>query len=244
MSDHKFQMLRRAVHAGHIEAIVFDLDGTLYSSKAGLEFQLKPKMVEHTSLALGIRQSEARNLLQKYREEFRSSVLGLQKYHSIDPEEFLNGVYRDLDRSRIVPYSGLSEAMHTLSRLVPLYLLTNSNRQYATLVVEQLGLTGVLIRMFPVEEANFVRKPNLEPYLTLLGRLGVAPQRVLNVDDSYLNLEVAHGLDLLTVLVSNGIADPPKFWEMHKRVYHDAPDYVDYHTHYIADFMSRLAMTT
>lgn len=220
-----------------IRAIVFDLDGTLYSSRAGLEFQLKPKMVGHAASVLNISEDEARALLGKYRKEYRSSVLGLKEYHDIDPTDFLHAVYSSLDLSKIQLYDGLSELVESLSAITPLYLLTNSNRSHAQSVLKKLEILQFFTCVFSVEDAGFIRKPNKEAYETLLANLKLDARSVLCFDDSYPNLQVAHDLGMYTAMVSNGISEPPKFWEMHRLEEHDAPDFVDVCDHSITNLL-------
>lgn len=236
----KLPLIRAMLRNNEIKAVVFDLDGTLYSSKAGLEFQIKPQMCAQTANQLGVSEAEARQLLARYRDEFRSSVLGLREYHGINPADFLNAVYGNLDRSVIVPYLGLADQIKSLSQLCSIYLLTNSNRLHALDVLSRIGLTDTFMEIYSVEDNDYIRKPNAEAYQTLLQNLGFAPESILCFDDSYPNLEVAHGMGLRTALVSNGIVEPPLFWEMHKRETHAAPEFVDLFTFDLTNLLTSL----
>lgn len=220
-------VLRKKILDGQIKYVLFDLDGTLYSSKCGIEFQIPPLMVKQTSITLSIEKEEAKKLLRTYREEFKSSVLGLEKYHSINPFEFYQRVYDEIDISPIEQYLGLKGHLEELSKVVKIYLLTNSNQSHVNRVLSMLDIQQYFEKAFSVEFANFIRKPNPVAYEIAVKNMGAIPSEVINIDDSFLNLEVANKIGLYTILVSNGIADPPMFWEMHKKVFHKAPDYVN-----------------
>lgn len=221
------EILRTKIRNGQIKHILFDLDGTLYSSKSGIEFQIPSMMVKHTANVLSIEKEEAKVLLRKYREEFKSSVLGLEKFHGVNPTEFYKLVYDDIDISPIEKYDGLQHHLEQLSKVVKLHLLTNSNSTHASRVLKILEVEQYFESVFSVEFANFIRKPNPQAYEIAIRNMNATPSEIINIDDSFLNLKVANEIGLHTILVSNGIAEAPMFWEMHKKVFHEAPNYVN-----------------
>lgn len=225
--ENNIDILRNKIHNGKIKYVLFDLDGTLYSSKSGIEFQIPPLMVEQTSIELFIDKEESKKLLRLYREEFKSAVLGLKKYHNINPFEFYQKVYEKINISQIEKYCGLKEHIENLSKIVKIYLLSNSNESHVARVLNKLEIYQYFEDLFSVEYANFIRKPNQIAYEIAIENMGANSSEIINIDDSYLNLEVANKIGLHTILVSNGIADPPMFWEMHKKIFHEAPDFVN-----------------
>ncbi len=232
--------LRRALSRNTVQAAVLDLDGTLYSSKVGLEFQIKPRMVGQAQIELGLSERDARDLLRRYREAYGASVVGLKKHHEIDPEQFLTSVFSGLDVDGLTPYDGLIEELPRLADQIPLYLLTNSSASHVAALLRLLGLEPCFRKAFSVSAAGYIRKPDPRAYETLLENTGIPPDRVLVFDDSWPNLHAAHKLKMWTVLVSNGVADPPQFWEMHRREFHTAPDWVDGYTHDFGRTLGRI----
>ena len=232
--------LKRDLNAGKLLHIIFDLDGTLYSSKSKMEFQIIPNFQDQTSKYLKIPKEDAITLIKKYRKEFVVPILGFKKYHGVDPYAFLNDVFRNIDISKLKPYNGLNIAIKKISEICNVILLTNSNKSHADRILNEIGLRSYFNDILSTERFNFIRKPNKYVYEEILRITGSDPNTILNIDDSYLNLEVANHFGLRTILVSNGIADPPKFWEMHKRIYHDPPTFVDYATHDITKSLNFL----
>jgi putative hydrolase of the HAD superfamily len=218
--------MREKIKTPLIKHVLFDLDGTLYSSKSGIEYQIVPLIVKHTALVLSIAECEAKVLLRNYRQEFKSTVLGLQKYHNIDPVKFFETVYNDINVETIRKYDGLQDNIELLSKGMSLHLLTNSNRTHANRILKKLGLFQYFTNIFSVENANFIRKPEPIAYLTALKNISAKPNELVTIDDSYLNLVTANNLGISTILVSNGISKPPLFWEMHEKIYHEAPNFV------------------
>lgn len=232
--------LSSLLHDRKIKAVIFDLDGTLYSSADGLEQQIRPAMRKQTMKALNISEDKARELMVRYRNEYGHGVLGLQKEYGVDPKRFLAAVFSGLDRSVIQPYKGLENHIKALSALAPLYLVTNSNTDHAQAVLSALKLKSYFTRIFSIEDLYYRLKPLGTGYENILRRIDVPAQSVLVFDDSYLNLETARKLGMRTVLVSNGLAKRPLFYEMHKMKEHDAPKWVDGSTDHITDFLGSL----
>lgn len=226
MSASKPIHLREALRAGQVGAFLFDLDGTLYSSTAGLEDQIRPGMRRRVSELLGISEDEARELMMHYRSEYGHGVLGLQAEHSIDPERFLADVFDRLDRSVIEPYPDLPRVLAAAAERVELFLITNSNRSHAEAVLSLLGVRSHFARVFAVEDAGFRLRPQPDGYQKFLKVTGYQPSAIAAFDDSYLNLEVANQMGMYTVLVSNGLVPYPDFWEMHRRERHSAPPWI------------------
>ncbi|WP_190238719.1 HAD hydrolase-like protein [Salipaludibacillus neizhouensis] len=223
----------------NIKAIVFDLDGTIYPAKQ-FENQIKPNMVKHAAKTLNIDEESARKTLALYRKEFRSSVLGLQKYHEIDPKIFLESVFNDIDTSSALMYPGLLEELQLLSTKKSLKLLTNSNYSHAEKMVTKFNLTNVFDNIYSVDDWNFIRKPNIEVFDGLVERLNLPSESILIVDDSYLNLEIAHHKGMRTMLVSNQIVEAPYYWEMHKREKHLPQSFIDLAAHNITTLVKEI----
>ena len=220
--------------------VIVDLDGTLYSSKAGLEFQIRPKVREHASRLTGLDDRSVRMLMVEGRKKYGHGILALRHEYNIDPWEFLEAVYEEIDRSKIEPYPGLQEQLSKLQDQAALHLLTNSNRSHTLEVLRILNLRGCFASINSIEMSDFCLKPHPKAYLNILKRYDLRASRTLVVDDSYLNLETARDLGMHTCLVSNGIAAPPLFWEMHKQEEHAAPSWVDRSTHDIVEFIKTL----
>ncbi len=230
-----------ALQSGDITYILFDLDGTLYESSAGIEAQLRDAMVSHASRFLGIEKSEARTLLRYYRAMYTASVIGLQKHHSINPVAFYEAVYDSLDVSAMTPRLGCVDAIKRLAQHVPLGVFTNSNRSFTSRTLMFLGLIDFFERVVTVEDHGFIRKPQIAAYDQMFDSLQRPPEQVLMFDDITSSLEVMDGMGAHGVLVGNGLRPYPHFVDLHTDVEYDGPPpYVMASTHDIVAFISEI----
>lgn len=220
-----------------VDVCIFDFDGTLYPSSAGIEGQIKDRFRICASKMLNLTDNEVRKLLHQYRTKYRSSVLGLEKHHGIDPFEFYEELYSGIDIGRMLPKAGLKEALESLSRSKPLYVFSNSNRSFVLRGLDHLGLTAYITDAFTVESFNFIRKPHQEVYLATVDRVGYSADKVCMFDDIPSSLETAKKVGFVTVLVGNGLRDSG-FVDLHTgEEYTDPPEYCDYAAPDIAKFI-------
>lgn len=234
--------IAESIASQRLKAVVFDMDGTLYASSAGVEQQIRPAMVATASQVLHIGIEESKKLLRKYRSEYKSSVLGLERYHGVDPFSFYVEVYSKIDIAKMQPYEGLSSALHDLSKICPLFVLTNSNSSFADRVLSRLGILPIFESIYTVEDNNFIRKPNRVVYESLFSdKLKMKPDEVVIFDDIASSQEVASSMNCMTVLVGNGLRPEPEFVDLHTgKEYLRKPDYVDYSTHNISLFLKAI----
>lgn len=237
------EILSTLIRGGTMKTIVFDFDGTLYESSAGIEQQLRPLMVQRAARALGTSSEEARRILREYRAQYKSSVIGLREHRGIDPEAFLQGVYDDLDVTRMLPRPGLRVELDRLRKVLPLVVFTNSNRSFTHRAIGRLGLDGVFDTVLTVEDNGFIRKPEPEAYDGLYRNLGVSPGCVVMFDDIASSLRIMKGFGSKTILVGNGLRPEPNFVDLHTgEEYGQAPDFVDASTHDLVGFLMEMNM--
>lgn len=221
-----------------VRAFIFDFDGTLYPSSAGIEGQIKSRFRMCAEKRLNLPAREVQKLLHQYRTEYRSSVLGLQERHGIDPQEFYEELYGGLDISTMVPKPKLKEALERLSRKVPLYVFSNSIRSFVLRGLAHLGLKEYITDTFTVEDNNFIRKPHREVYEATIRRLGVPASTICMFDDIPSSLRTAKEVGFITVLVGNGLRESG-FVDLHTNEEHEAaPEWCDYAAQDIAKFIN------
>jgi putative hydrolase of the HAD superfamily len=239
--DDKAKSIADPVSFGEIDVLVFDFDGTLYESSAGIEQQLRPLMVRHAAQVLGVSAKETRRVLAGYRAEYKSSVLGLREHHGVDPETFLRNMYDDLDLAKMTARPGLRFELERLRKKVPLIVFTNSNRSFTHRAIGLLGLAGVFEIVFTVENNGFIRKPEIEAYEGLYRSLNLVPRRVAMFDDIASSLRIMSGFGSRTILVGNGLRVEPNFVDLHTGEEHSqVPDFVDAATHDLVGFLKAM----
>lgn len=176
-----------AVHREGLKAIVFDLDGTLYQEER-LGEEVNQSAIGYVAFLKGVSRSEADAMLQKARDESGDGgtlsravvALGgtLVEMHrrfaaDVHPEQLLK---RD-DR---VP-----ELLKLLGTRFQLHLYTNNNRELSQRIMAQLGIDGLLHRVFTIED-YWLPKPDSRVITSILQITGIKPAEALFVGDRYL----------------------------------------------------------
>lgn len=222
---------------GVVRAVVFDLDGTLYPSRPQIHDEIKRRTVSVAARLLRLEPAQARTLLRGYRVRYGSSVIGLERHHGIDGSQFLEEVYAALDARAVQPCADLAVEVVRLAARVRVCVLTNSCVSYGERALRQLGLSQVVREVYGAQSFGYLRKPDASPFHGVAGALGMPARQLLMFDDSVSNLEQAHACGLATVLVSNGLAQPPWFWELHRGCPVAAPSFVDGYCHDLVGFL-------
>lgn len=215
----------RALFA-HVETWVFDLDNTLYPPGARLFDQIEARMTAYVMQALGVVADEANRLRQHYWQSHGTTLAGLMREHRIDPVAYLADVH-DIDLSAVAPSEALRAAIGRLPGRKIVY--TNGSREHARRVTAAVGLDGAFDRLYGVEDAGYLPKPEAAAFGAIFALDGLEARRAAMFEDDHRNLRVPHGLGMRTVLVGP-LADPDP---AHGHVHHRTAD--------LADFLGRLA---
>jgi phosphoglycolate phosphatase/putative hydrolase of the HAD superfamily len=184
-----------------LTAIILDIDRTLYDHDEYADGQLESqyrKLAEHWS----VREEEARERVRSWREEYARNnggktqslgntfaALGVPietsaawRNATIRPEEYLE---RD---ERLVA------ALEELARGLPLMAVTNNPVAVGQATLRVLGV-GELVRDVVGLDTTLRSKPDTEPFLEALRRLGMPAAGVISVGDRY-DVDIAPALAL------------------------------------------------
>ena len=106
---------------------------------------------------------------------------------------------------RLPLFPGVEETVAHLAARVPLALLSNTSPQHWATVSSQTGIFESFSKLFLSFEIGLM-KPEAEIFEHVLAALGVAPERVLFLDDSERNVQAARALGIDAKLV-RGFSD-------------------------------------
>ena len=185
----------------NIAVWVFDLDNTLYPAHCDLGAQLGQRMGAFVARFLNLPLDQARVLQKKYFHAHGTTLRGLMLEHDLHPDDYLDYVH-DLDLSGIPLDDRLGPALQALPGRKVIY--TNATNKHAHRVLGHLGVKHHFDGFFDIIDANFIPKPNQQPYETLLRRHGIDPNRAAMVEDIAQNLVPASNLGMATVWVRGG----------------------------------------
>ena len=173
-----------------LEAIVFDLDGTLYESP-GLAAEIGVSAARYIAGLRGVTTEEARLLLAETRKRL-ADVRGGEAPLTVACTE-LGGTAEELHRHftadidpalHLVRDERVIRLLAALQRRYALYLYTNNNRVLAGRILELLGLDDFFPVFFSIE-FTWRPKPDMETLQQLFSTIGSDPGAILFVGDRY-----------------------------------------------------------
>jgi putative hydrolase of the HAD superfamily len=209
-----------------IQAILFDLDDTLYPRSAGVLGQIREQILRYMRTRLGLVPDEADALRRHYLQAYGTTMRGLQLHHGIDPEEFLAYVHDIPLGNYLRPNPELSQALASLPQRKVIF--TNASREHAERVLDTLGVRDHFERIVDVRDVDFENKPRTSAYRRICQLLGLRPDECILVEDNIHNLLPAKGLGMTTVLVGE-----------ETKADHIAVDYAISSVEEIADILDR-----
>jgi HAD superfamily hydrolase (TIGR01509 family) len=181
------------------DAVVLDLDGVLVDSEERWDGARRALVAERggtwkdgaTEAMLGMSSPE----WSAYVRDELGVDLPAEDIGAAVVERLLAGY-----REALPLLPGAVEAVRALGERWPLGLASSSNAPVIALVLERTGLDGV-IRAWVSSEEVARGKPAPDVYLEAAGRLGVAPERCVAVEDSSNGLRSAAAAEMAVVAV-------------------------------------------
>ena len=174
--------------------LLFDLDNTLYSSRHGLEDNVRRRIREFSSGFLGISPDEAWRQRMALAGKYGTNLEWLMGEKGFtDVEAYLAAVHPPNEADSLPADPELRAFLAGLP--IPKAILTNSPREHAELILSRLGITDLFTHIFDIRRNGYKGKPRPEVFMRALDILGVKAQDVLFIDDSpsYVESFIAFG---------------------------------------------------
>lgn len=205
-----------------IDAIAFDLDGTLVDSAPDIRHALNAALDE-----AGLEGFDLDTVRAWIGDGPDALIAHALCWHGIDADEAPHGRLRQtfdaatlaapLQSGRV--FHGIAELVIGLARMLPMVVVTNKPTPLACAVLDAAGLLPFLTGVHGADTAD-QRKPAPDLLLSAAHRLGVAPARLLMVGDAPPDLLAAKAAGCPAALVAWGyggraIADVlPRAWRL------------------------------
>jgi phosphoglycolate phosphatase len=193
-----------------LEAVLFDLDGTLLDTAADIALALNRTLAEYGFHPAT--QDEVRNMIGRgapiliERAAARQGRELGQAAHAGMIERFFHhyGALQETNEVDAQPYPGAAEALRRLHEAnVRTGVVTNKQERFARGLLARLALIGWVDVVVGGDSCER-RKPDPQPLLFACSRLGVTPERALMVGDSINDVEAARGAGIPVVCVPYG----------------------------------------
>jgi len=185
----------------NVDTWVFDLDNTLYSADSGIFQQVSELMGKFVSKHLNIDIKEAKKIQRKYYKKHGTTLRGMMDNHGVDPDTFLNEVHQ-LDYSIVEPNQKLNEELDKLRGKKIIY--TNANLPHVNQVLSRLELTNMFDDIFDIKMADYIPKPELNPYKQFIDKFNINTSCAIMFDDIAKNLVPAKDLGFTSVWINAG----------------------------------------
>ena len=193
-----------------LEAVLFDLDGTLVDTAADIAEALNRTLVEVglTPLAPGeVRRMIGRGspMLIERAAVSQSRVLD-EPAKAAMLERFFHhyGYLEESGEFKAKPYAGAAECLRTLHEAgLRTAVVTNKHERFASGLLQALALSTWVDRVVGGDSCP-LRKPDPAPLLFACAQLGVAPLRALMVGDSKNDVQAARGAGIPVLCVPYG----------------------------------------
>ena len=207
---------------------IFDLDNTLYSGQTKVFSEVDKKMSSFISEKFNVNLIEAKKIQKEYFYAYGTTLSGLMKKKSVDPNEFLEFVH-DIDISWLPKDKNLKEELIKIKEKK--YIFSNGSHAHINNVTNQLGINGLFDGAFDITDGDFVPKPHLEPYKKLIEKFKLDPKQSILIEDIAHNLEQAKNLGMKTCWLENDEAFAKK----------DAnKPYIDYKINNLPSFLQKI----
>ena len=148
------------------------------------------------------------------------SVFDLASARGISDDEILRlrrlrgQRYSELIDEGVRVLEGVSETLECLHGVVPMAIVTSSDRDHFDRIHDQTGLARFF--EFILADGDYTHhKPHPEPYLIAAARMGVAPQRCLVIEDTERGLASATTAGMSCIAIPNELSRSGNFEAAH-----------------------------
>jgi len=177
---------------------VFDLDNTLYPAESTIYDSIGARMTAYIARHVGLSHEAALTLRERYFHQYGATVVGLVRHHGVDLADFVEDVH-DVPVDQVSPEPELRDLIAALPGRR--FVFTNGGRDYAGRILRRLGITGLFERVVSLEDVGLHPKPAPAAFRKMMELGGFDSARAVMFEDHLLNLETAHALGFVTVLV-------------------------------------------
>ncbi|MEP6549385.1 MAG: phosphoglycolate phosphatase [Gammaproteobacteria bacterium] len=193
-----------------LQAVLFDLDGTLLDTAADIALALNRTLLEYGCASLA--EDEVRGMIGRGSPILIERAAAAQG-RAIDAatqaamvERFFHhyGELEELNEGSARPFAGAAESLHSLRDAgVGVAVVTNKQYRFASALLARLGLAGSVDVVVGGDTCER-RKPDPQPLLFACESLRALPANSLMVGDSVNDVQAARAAGIPVVCVSYG----------------------------------------
>jgi len=188
--------------------LLLDVDNTLYPPSCGVIERVDALINRYLVERVGIDAAEVDAIRRRLWTDYGTTLHGLMHRRGIDPADYLAFVHA----VELADVLAGDPALGAMLRRLPLLkvAVTNGSAAHARAVLERLGVRDLFFRIYDLERLDYVPKPYLQAYQTVLTDLHARGSDCVLVEDRGANLRAAHQLGMGTVHVADGAPAVPE----------------------------------
>lgn len=180
-----------------IKAVLFDFDGTLVNTN-----DVIIESWQHTYRYYTGREESVDKITACFGEPLLITMA--REFPNVAPEESA-AVYREYQKEKadelVKVFEGVPEMLETLRQAgYRLAIVTSRTRESALRYLNMFGLADYFEAMVSCEDTD-IHKPNPEPILLCLEKLGIGKDEAIMVGDSPFDMKCANNAEVKSVLV-------------------------------------------
>lgn len=188
------------------EALIFDLDDTLYPSTSGVWDAIGHRIDRFMIDVVHLPVDEVPGLRRQLFKEYGTTLRGLSAVYHINEQDYLDFVHD-------IPLENYLRPDPSLRGTLQMYpqrkiIFTNADTRHAMRVIQTLGLNEIFDQIVDIQAIKPYCKPQREAYELALKLAGIQhPEMCIVLDDNMQNLQTASGLGMFSIKV--GVNDCP-----------------------------------
>ncbi|MGE4546166.1 MAG: pyrimidine 5'-nucleotidase [Desulfurella sp.] len=185
-----------------MKTFLIDLDKTLYKPQTGIFEEINNNIEKFMVKYLNLQKEFIESLRLHYVKTYGSTLMGLMKNYNVDPYVFLDFAH-SVDLSTIKSNNIIKEKLKSLKGRKVIF--TSAPKKHALNVLDRLEVLNEFDDIFDIIEAEFIAKPNKEPYIKVIQKF---PSKLYTmIDDMEQNLITAKLFNFKTILVNKNKSD-------------------------------------
>ena len=184
-----------------VEAILWDNDGVLVDTER-LFFESTRQTLARVGIALSLEQFLELSMRQGRSAFTLAAERGWGKQEIAGLKKERDRLYSEMIRKQARLLPGVRETLRALHGHMRMAIVTSSQRQHFEALHADIGLTGYF--EFALAREDYSKtKPNPEPYLLALERLGMRAAMCVAVEDSERGLAAALAAGIRCLVIPN-----------------------------------------
>jgi putative hydrolase of the HAD superfamily len=165
-----------------IDALLFDLDNTLYSENSGLEHNVAERMNHFVAEYLGVSVEAAMRIRHEGVRQHGTSLEWLVFDMGFkDTERYFQVIHPEGEEEALDADPGLRELLLSIS--LPKAVLTNAPMEHAKRILSKLGVSDCFSRVYDIRYNKLKGKPDPAAYKRVLADWGRSIESTLFIDD-------------------------------------------------------------